>query len=107
MDDAEAEVAAIAGGRGGRLRIASFPTAGATLVPEAVARVRTSHPGVEVSLAEGGSEEIAPRLRGGGFDIVLLFEFQGVGQRLGGGGGGFWVRHPPPHPPPPPRRPRR
>jgi len=85
MDDAEAEVAAIAGGRGGRLRIASFPTAGATLVPEAVARFRTSHPGVEVSLAEGESEEIAPRLRGGDFDIVLLFEFQGVGERLGAG----------------------
>lgn len=85
MDDAEAEVAAIAGGRGGRLRIASFPTAGATLVPEAVARFRASHPGVEVSLAEGESEEIAPRLRGGDFDIVLLFEFQGVGEKLGAG----------------------
>ena len=85
MEDAEAEVAAIAGGRGGRLRIASFPTAGATLAPEAVARFRASHPGVEVSLAEGESEEIAPRLRAGDFDIVLLFEFQGVGERLGAG----------------------
>jgi DNA-binding transcriptional LysR family regulator len=85
MDDAEAEVAAIAGGRGGRLRIASFPTAGATLVPQAVARFHASHPGVEVTLAEGESEEIAPRLRGGDFDIVLLFEFEGVGERLGAG----------------------
>ena len=85
MDDAEAEVAAIAGGRGGRLRIASFPTAGATLVPQAVARFRAAHPGVEVSLAEGESEEIAPRLRAGDFDIVLLFEFEGVGERLGAG----------------------
>lgn len=85
MDDAEAEVAAIAGGRGGRLRIASFPTAGATLVPRAVARFRAAHPGVEVSLAEGESEEIAPRLRAGDFEIVLLFEFAGVGERLGAG----------------------
>jgi DNA-binding transcriptional LysR family regulator len=85
MDDAEAEVAAIAGGRGGRLRIASFPTAGATLVPQAVARFRAAHPGVEVSLAEGESEEIAPRLRAGDFEIVLLFEFVGVGERLGAG----------------------
>src|SRR5260221_7139150 len=97
MDDAEAEVAAIAGGRGGRLRIASFPTAGATLVPEAVARFRTSHPGVEVSLAEGESEEIAPRLRGGDFDIVLLFEFQGVGERLGAGMRRFELLVGPPH----------
>jgi len=85
MDDAEAEVAAIAGGRGGRLRIASFPTAGATLLPQAVARFRASHPGVEVSLAEGESEEIAPRLRAGDFEIVLLFEFEGVGEKLGAG----------------------
>jgi DNA-binding transcriptional LysR family regulator len=85
MEDAEAEVAAITGGHGGRLRIASFPTAGATLVPQAVARFRASHPGVEVSLAEGESEEIAPRLRGGDFDIVLLFEFEGVGEKLGAG----------------------
>ena len=85
MDDAEAEVAAIAGGRGGRLRVASFPTAGATLMPQAVDRFRASHPGVEVSLAEGESEEIAPRLRAGDFDIVLLFEFEGVGERLGAG----------------------
>jgi DNA-binding transcriptional LysR family regulator len=85
MDDAEAEVAAIAGGRGGRLRIASFPTAGATLMPEAVARFRAAHPGVEVSLAEGESEEIAPRLRAGDFEIVILFEFAGVGERLGAG----------------------
>lgn len=85
MDDAEAEVAAIAGGRGGRLRIASFPTAGATLMPQAVARFRAAHPGVEVSLAEGESEEIAPRLRAGDFEIVILFEFVGVGERLGAG----------------------
>ncbi len=85
MDDAEAEVAAIAGGRGGRLRIASFPTAGATLVPQAVARFRAAHPAVEVSLAEGEAEEIAPRLRAGDFEIVLLFEFAGVGERLGAG----------------------
>ncbi len=85
MDDAEAEVAAIAGGRGGRLRIASFPTAGATLMPQAVARFRAAHPGVEVSLAEGESEQIAPRLRAGDFEIVILFEFVGVGERLGAG----------------------
>lgn len=85
MDDAEAEVAAIAGGRGGRLRIASFPTAGATLMPQAVARFGAAHPGVEVSLAEGESEQIASRLRAGDFEIVILFEFVGVGERLGAG----------------------
>ena len=77
MEAAEAEVAAIAGVRGGRLRIASFPTAGATLMPLAIATFRASHPGVELTLAEGEPEEIAPRLRAGEFDLALLFEFPG------------------------------
>jgi DNA-binding transcriptional LysR family regulator len=85
MEAAEAEVEAIAGGRGGRLRIASFPTAGATLAPLAIAAFTASHPGVEVTLAEGEPEEIAPRLRSGEFDLVLLFEFPGVGEKLGAG----------------------
>ncbi|MGN6255968.1 MAG: LysR family transcriptional regulator [Solirubrobacterales bacterium] len=85
IEAAESEVAAIAAGRGGRLRIASFPTAGATLMPAAVAAFRASHPGVELSLAEGEPEEIAPRLRAGEFDLVLLFEFPGAGERLGPG----------------------
>ncbi|MGH2937257.1 MAG: LysR family transcriptional regulator [Solirubrobacterales bacterium] len=82
---AEDEIAAIAAGRGGHLRAASFPTAGATLMPLAIAAFRASHPGVEVSLAEGEPEEIAPRLRAGEFDLAMLFEFEGGGERLSAG----------------------
>jgi len=82
LEAAEEEVAAIAGGRRGRLRVASFPTAGATLIPLAIATFRAAHPGVELSLAEGEPEEIAPRLRAGEFDLALLFEFGGDGRRL-------------------------
>ncbi len=85
IESAEAELAAIAAGHGGRLRIASFPTAGAALIPQAIAGFRASHPGVELSLAEDEPEEIAPRLRAGEFDLVLLFEFEGSGDRLGAG----------------------
>lgn len=85
MEAAENELAAIAGGRAGRLRIASFPSAGAALVPQAIAAFRASHRGVEVTLAEGEPEEIAPRLRSGEFDLALLYEFKGVGERLGAG----------------------
>jgi DNA-binding transcriptional LysR family regulator len=85
IETAESEIAAIAAGHGGRLRTASFPTAGATLMPRAIAAFRASHPGVEVTLAEGEPEEIAPRLRAGEFDLVALFEFDGVGERLGAG----------------------
>jgi DNA-binding transcriptional LysR family regulator len=85
IEAAESEVAAIAGARGGHLRMASFPTAGATLMPLAVATFRAAHPLVELTLAEGEPEDIVPRLRAGEFDLVLLFEFQGLGEKLGAG----------------------
>src|SRR5664279_2114431 len=53
LDAAEAALAAIAGLRGGRLRMASFPTAGATLMPLAIATFRASYPEIELTLAEG------------------------------------------------------
>jgi DNA-binding transcriptional LysR family regulator len=75
LDAAEAELSAIAGLRAGRLRMASFPTAGATLMPLAIATFRSGYPDIELTLAEGEPEEIAPRLRAGEFDLALLFEF--------------------------------
>jgi DNA-binding transcriptional LysR family regulator len=75
LETAEASLAAIAGLRGGRLRMASFPTAGSTLMPLAIANFRAAYPDVELTLAEGEPEEIAPRLRAGELDLALLFEF--------------------------------
>src|SRR5207302_3072309 len=43
IEAAEAELAAVLGVRGGRLRVASFPSAGATLIPLAVAMFRRGH----------------------------------------------------------------
>jgi DNA-binding transcriptional LysR family regulator len=74
---AEDDLAAVLGVRGGRLRIASFPSAGSTLIPQAVAAFRHLHPGVELSLGEGEPDDITPRLRAGEFDLALLFEFPG------------------------------
>ncbi len=75
LDAAEAALQSIAGLRGGRLRMASFPTAGATLMPLAIATFRERYPDVELTLAEGEPEEIVPRLRAGELDLALLFEF--------------------------------
>jgi DNA-binding transcriptional LysR family regulator len=77
LDTAEAALSAIAGLRGGRLRMASFPTAGSTLMPVAIAKFREAYPDVELTLAEGEPEEIVPRLRAGELDLALLFEFAG------------------------------
>ena len=85
VEAAEADLAAVLGVRGGRLRVASFPSAGATLMPLAVAMFRERHVHVALTLAEGEPEEIAPRLRAGEFDLALLFEFPGVREQPGAG----------------------
>ena len=84
LDAADAALSAIAGLRGGRLRMASFPTAGATLMPLAIATFRAAYPDVELTLAEGEPEEIVPRLRAGELDLALLFEFAGESAQLAG-----------------------
>jgi DNA-binding transcriptional LysR family regulator len=86
LDAAEAELGAIAGIEGGELRMASFPTAGATLMPLAIAAFRAAYPAVGLSLVEGEPEELIPRLREGEFDLGLIFEFEGTGDL----GPGLW-----------------
>src|SRR5919108_4564114 len=70
---AEEELEAIAGLRGGRVRLASFPTAGATLVPLAIAEFSQRHPGVELSLVEAEPEDAIPQLKSGQLDVALTF----------------------------------
>jgi DNA-binding transcriptional LysR family regulator len=77
LEAAESALSAIAGLHGGRLRMASFPTAGSTLMPLAIAAFRSSYPEVELTLAEGEPEDIVPRLLAGELDLALLFEFAG------------------------------
>ena len=47
LNDAEAELEAIAGLKGGRVRVAAFPSVAASMLPEAIARYRAEHPAVE------------------------------------------------------------
>src|SRR2546423_15250951 len=74
LADAEAELEAIAGLRGGRLRLVAFPSAGATLAPAAVAAFRARHPAVDITLIPGEPEDGLAALRAGETDIALLVE---------------------------------
>src|SRR3954470_19590714 len=74
LADAEAELEAIAGLRGGRVRLASFPSAGATIAPAAIARFREGHPGVDLSLVLAEPPDGAEKLRSAEVDIALLIE---------------------------------
>src|ERR671933_449672 len=72
LAEAEAELEAIAGLRGGRLRLATFPTAGATLVPHAVREFNQRHPAVELTLRDLEPHESLPLLRAGELDLILV-----------------------------------
>ena len=72
---AEAELEAIAGIRGGRVRLASFPTAGASLLPPAVAEFTSRHPEVELSFVEREPEDSAGMLRAAELEIAIVFEY--------------------------------
>ena len=80
LSAAQAELDAHAGLRSGRLRLAAFPSALATLVPAATARFAVSHPGIELSLREAEPPEALAALRNGDVDLALVFEHQGAPQ---------------------------
>ena len=78
LDEAERELAAIAGLEGGELRLASFPSASATVLTEAVSIFHRRHPKVRLSVADAEPEESLPRLRAGELDLALTFDYPSV-----------------------------
>ncbi len=76
LDEAERELASIAGLEGGELRLASFPSASATLLTEAVSIFHRRHPNVRLSVVDAEPEESLPRLRGGELDLALTFDYR-------------------------------
>ena len=75
LEEAEHEVAAIAGLEGGELRIASFPTASVGLLTEALSEFRSTHPNVELKVTEAEPEESLPLLRAAEIDLAIVFDY--------------------------------
>ncbi|MDT0214695.1 LysR family transcriptional regulator [Rothia sp. ARF10] len=78
LDAAEEEVAAIAGLRSGRVRLMAFPSASATLVPKALAKVKADHPGVTITFSEAEPRESLAALRAGECDLAVAFVYEGT-----------------------------
>ncbi len=72
---AESELQAMRQLEGGVLRLASFASAGAGLLPEAIAAFSAAHPSIALSLVECEPPAAFDRLRGGEIDIALVFTF--------------------------------
>lgn len=78
LDEAERELSALAGLRGGRLRLASFPSASATLVTTAVSRFNKRYPEVRLEFREAEPEDSLPQLKQGVHDLALVFDYPSV-----------------------------
>src|SRR5262245_7135094 len=60
-----------------RLRLGAFPSALATLVPRAVKRVRSSGREFELTVTEGGTDDLVAQVRAGELHVALCFRSAG------------------------------
>ena len=75
MDAAVAAVAAVRRGAGGRLRVGSFATADAVLVPSVVADLRREAPDLATTVTEGLTRDLVAGLRAGALDVAVVSDY--------------------------------
>ena len=75
VEVAAAELSAMVGLRTGRVRVAGFQSALATLIPRAAATLRRDHPGIELHLADAHPQVALNLLRAGQADAALIFRY--------------------------------
>ncbi len=75
LDALQRDVAALARGETGALRIGSFPTAGAHLLPPALAELTRDRPGVDLHLDEADLDVLLPALADGAIDIAVAYRY--------------------------------
>jgi DNA-binding transcriptional LysR family regulator len=78
LDEAEQELGELAGLRRGRLRLASFPTAIASLVPRAVVRFSERHPEVDLTVLDDHRQGLLSRLARWELDLALIYDHQAL-----------------------------
>jgi DNA-binding transcriptional LysR family regulator len=79
MAAARDELEAIAGLRGGELRLATFASAGPSIVVPAVAGFHAAHPDVRLRLLEAAPAESIAMLRAGELDVAVIHHYPALG----------------------------
>jgi DNA-binding transcriptional LysR family regulator len=77
LDLAAGELAELQGLRAGRVRIAAFPSASATLVPQLLARMAASHPEIAITYLEAEPPEAVSAVRDNRVDVAITFSYPG------------------------------
>jgi DNA-binding transcriptional LysR family regulator len=78
--EAERALDDLKSGRKGRLHVVSFPSAGDSLLPPAMAELRRRQPGVLVEASVDEAEGALARLRSGRADLAVVVEPYGAGR---------------------------
>lgn len=76
MTRAATELAALADGTGGEVRLGAFISAAASVVPPALARLRATHPAVHITLRELEQHETHALLFRGEIDLAITFDYE-------------------------------
>jgi molybdate transport repressor ModE-like protein len=71
------EMASLSQLRSGRVRLAAYPSAAATLVPRALHATATAHPGLEIGMVELEPPEATAAVLAGDVDVALAFAYDG------------------------------
>ena len=77
LDTAAGELSELRGLRAGRVRLAAFPSASATIVPRLLADLQRRHPGVSVTYLEAEPPEAVALVRENQADLAITFSYPG------------------------------
>ncbi|MGZ4663322.1 MAG: LysR family transcriptional regulator, partial [Arthrobacter sp.] len=75
VEAARAEMGEFAGLRRGQLRLGTFPTGGASLMPDVVLAFRARHPEVAVTVVSARRDGLLERLRRREIELTLLWDY--------------------------------
>jgi DNA-binding transcriptional LysR family regulator len=74
LAQADAQVAELAATERETLRLGAFPSALASIVPEAIKRLRTQRPEIQVEAGEASGEELGAMVAGGELHVAVCFQ---------------------------------
>ncbi|WP_345750751.1 LysR family transcriptional regulator [Microbacterium rhizophilus] len=77
LEAAQEDLALLRGGGTGRVRLAGFPSASATVLPRLVAELERDRPGIRLEYVEAEPPEAVEAVREGRADLALTFSFPG------------------------------
>jgi DNA-binding transcriptional LysR family regulator len=84
LSSARSEIEAITRVNGGSVSLGTFSSAGTSFVVDALSDFRKRHPGVRVSIVEGGMPSaLVRRLRAGDLDLAVVFDYPAAGEDIG------------------------